>query len=171
LIFYLLRYNHKTLTYVQRKIAQSFVPPSIEAHYPYISLYIHRSEYEIQQSTSLKEYFHLFYDHSIKGNITNIFINSNDQNIFKEFKELNQNKSNHYKLLNMKMKKILSFNTTYSMSKEIHLDLLTNLYIEVHAHLHSGTLTSNYCRLIDALRLVLGKTIPFYTPDNRYLAY
>jgi hypothetical protein len=177
LIFYLLRYNHKTLSYVQWKIAESFVPPSIEAHNPYISLYVRQTEYRIgrgiRKLPSLKQYFDLFYKDSIKGNIKTIYLNSEDENIFKEFKELNQNKSNYYKLLNITMKKFLPVSRTSSTSEEtnyrILLDLLTDLYIQVHADLHAGTLTSNYCCLVDALKLVLGKIIPFYTPDNRYL--
>ncbi|CAF1426018.1 unnamed protein product [Rotaria sordida] len=39
----------------------------------------------------------------------------------------------------------------------------------LNADLHVGTLTSNWYRLVDEIRLVLGKTIPFYTPENQFL--
>ena len=52
---------------------------------------------------------------------------------------------------------------------KIVLEFLADLFIEVNADLHVGTLTSNWCRLVDGIRLVLGKTIPYYTPENRHL--
>ena len=52
---------------------------------------------------------------------------------------------------------------------KIVLEFLADLYIEVNADRYVGALTSNWCRLVDETRLVLGKTISFYTPENRYL--
>jgi hypothetical protein len=52
---------------------------------------------------------------------------------------------------------------------KIVLEFLSDLFIEVNADLHVGTLTSNWCRLVDEVRLVLGKTIPYYTPENKFL--
>jgi hypothetical protein len=176
-MLYLLRYNSETLAYVQRKIAESFVPPSLEAHNPYVSIYVRRSDKvasrEMQQSYSLKQYFDLFHNDCIKANIRTVYLNSEDPTVFTEFTELNKNLSNWYKLLTIKTEKNLTFNVISIMSKEMRghvlLNFLTDLFIEVHSNLHSGTLTSNYCRLVDALRLALGKTIPFYTPENLYL--
>ncbi|CAF4700991.1 unnamed protein product, partial [Rotaria sp. Silwood1] len=63
-----------------------------------------------------------------------------------------------------------SFNRmTKQQRGKIVLEFLTDLFIEANADLHVGTLTSNWCRLIDGMRLVLGKIIPYYTPENRYL--
>ena len=49
------------------------------------------------------------------------------------------------------------------------LEFLSDLFIEVNTDLHVGTLTSNWCRMVDEIRLVLGKTIPFYTPEDRFM--
>jgi hypothetical protein len=51
---------------------------------------------------------------------------------------------------------------------KVVLEFLTDLFIEANADLHVGTLTSNWCRLVDEIRLVLGKTIPYYTPENLF---
>jgi hypothetical protein len=64
------------------------------------------------------------------------------------------------------------FGTLLSMSRQqrgtIVLEFLSDLFIEVHADLHAGTLTSNWCRLVDEIRLTIGKTIPFYTPEKAH---
>jgi hypothetical protein len=59
--------------------------------------------------------------------------------------------------------------TAPEQRKKIVLEFLTDLFIEVNADLHAGTLSSNWCRLVDEVRLALGKMIPYYTPENRYL--
>jgi hypothetical protein len=73
----------------------------------------------------------------------------------------------------MKAAKNVMYRTLIHMSKEqrgkIVLEFLSDLFIEVNADLHVGTLTSNWCRLVDEIRLVLGKTLPFYTPENKFL--
>ncbi|CAF1579756.1 unnamed protein product [Adineta steineri] len=52
---------------------------------------------------------------------------------------------------------------------KIILEFLTDLFIEANADLHAGTLTSNWCRLVDEMRFVLGKFSPYYTPENEYI--
>jgi hypothetical protein len=52
---------------------------------------------------------------------------------------------------------------------KIVLEFLTDLFIEVNADLHAGTLTSNWCRLVDEIKLAIGKMIPYYTPENRFI--
>ncbi|CAF1264888.1 unnamed protein product [Adineta steineri] len=44
LLFYLMRYNAQTLAHVQHLVAQSFDPPSVDLHHPYIALYVRRSD-------------------------------------------------------------------------------------------------------------------------------
>ena len=51
----------------------------------------------------------------------------------------------------------------------INLEFVSDLFIEVNADLHVGILTSNWCRMVNEIRLVLGKTIPFYTPEGRFI--
>jgi hypothetical protein len=112
---------------------------------------------------------------SFSANITTVYFNSDESIFSEEFKEFNINQSDRYKLLTMTLDKSLPFNELSSMSKDERmkniLDSLTDIYVQVHGDLHIGTLTSKYCRLVDALRLTLGKTIPFYTPENRYYTH
>jgi hypothetical protein len=127
----------------------------------------------MSQAYSLKQYFDLFDDHARKANITKVYINSEDEQVFNEFAQLNKKNKQYYILLSIKTKKNVVFNSLIQMSQQerekIILEFLSDLYIEVNADLHVGTLTSNWCRLVDEVRLVLGKTIPYYTPENRYL--
>ena len=106
-------------------------------------------------------------------NITTVYINSEDEQVFNEFEQLNKEKQGYYKLLSVKAAKNVVFRTLIRMSKEqrgkIVLEFLSDLFIEVNADLHVGTLTSNWCRLVDEIRLVLGKTLPYYTPENKFL--
>jgi hypothetical protein len=179
-MFYLLRYNQQTFSYVQSQIARSFDPPSIEAHSPFIALSFPVSENvkrpkrgEVSKPFLLNQYFHLFHADSIKGNITTIYFSSQDKSIYAKFTKLNENLSNRYKLLTITTTNKFGYNLIPSSAKEtrtlILQNILTDLYIQAHADLHVGSLASSSCRLVDAIRLVLGKTIPFYTPDNLYL--
>ncbi len=176
-MFYLLRYNQQTFSYVQSQTVQSFIPPSIEAHSPFIALSFPISEKfkrgEVSKPFLLNQYFHLFHADSIKGNITTIYFSSQDKSIYTEFTKLNENLSNRYKLLTITTTNKFGYNLIPSSAKEtrtsILRNILTDLYIQAHADLHVGSLASSSCRLVDAIRLVLGKTIPFYTPDNLYL--
>jgi hypothetical protein len=182
-MFYLLRYNQQTFSYVQSQIAQSFHPPSIEAHSPFIALSFPVSENvkrpkrskrrEVSNPFLLNQYFHLFHTDSIKGNITTIYFSSQEKSIYTEFTKLNENLSNRYKLLTITTTNKFGYNLIPSSAKEtrtlILRNILTDLYIQAHADLHVGSLASSSCRLVDAIRLALGKTIPFYTSDNLYL--
>ncbi|UJR06722.1 hypothetical protein I4U23_011011 [Adineta vaga] len=176
LVFYLLRYKSETLLYVQRSIIKSMKTSSIDFYRPFIAIYVRRSDKitgkEMDHAYPLKDYFQLFDGDARRANITNIYLNSEDNNVFKEFNELNKEKQNYYKLLKIKTKKNIIFTKLTAMSKkkrgEIVLDFLTDLFIEANAYLHAGTLTSNWCRLVDELRLTLGKTLMYYTPEKKY---
>ncbi|CAF1341964.1 unnamed protein product, partial [Rotaria sp. Silwood1] len=176
LLFYLMRYKSETLTHVQNTIAQYFQPPLIDLHHPYIAVYVRRSDKvkykEMCQAYTLKQYFDLF-DFDAQANITRVYINSEDEQVFNEFIQINKQKQGYYKLLCVKATRNVIFASFNRMTKQqrgkIVLEFLTDLFIEANADLHVGTLTSNWCRLIDGMRLALGKIIPYYTPENRYL--
>ncbi|CAF3370742.1 unnamed protein product [Rotaria sp. Silwood2] len=176
ILFYLMRYKPETLAHVQNAISKQFKPSSIDLHHPYIAVYVRRSDKvkakEMSQSYTLKQYFDLFNDHARQANISTIYINSEDPKVFNEFAEINKEKQGYYKLLNLKLQRNVVFGSLTSMTREqrgkIVLEFLTDLFIEANADLHVGTLTSNWCRLVDEMRLALGKLIPFYTPENIY---
>ncbi|CAF1233583.1 unnamed protein product [Adineta steineri] len=176
LLFYLMRYNAQTLAHVQHLVAQSFDPPSVDLHHPYVALYVRRSDKvtnrEMSQAYPLSQYFNLFDNDTHQTNITTIYINSEDNNVFKEFQQINKNKTGYYKLLRVKTRKDIVFGSLMGMAMnergKIILEFLTDLFIEANADLHAGTLTSNWCRLVDEMRLVLGKFSPYYTPENGY---
>ena len=90
-----------------------------------------------------------------------------------EFIRVNKEKQGYYQLLSLKATRNVVFTNLNRMTKQqrgkIVLEFLADLFIEVNADLHVGTLTSNWCRLVDGIRLALGKTIPYYTPENRHL--
>jgi hypothetical protein len=108
-----------------------------------------------------------------RANITRLYINSEDDNVLKEFAEVNKARQGYYQLVGVPT----TYNVTYRkfliMSpkerKQTVIEFLVDLYIEVAADIHSGTLSSNWCRLVDEIRLALGKTIPFYTPENVHM--
>ena len=177
LLFYIMRYNAPTLASVQSNIAKYFDPPSVDAHRPYAAVYIRRSDKvqnkEMSQAFSLAQYFELFNADARRTSISKVYVNSEDENVFNEYNSLPKDTREYYKLLSIKATRNVVFMTMLGMSNEdrgrIVLEFLTDLYIEAHADLHAGTLTSNWCRLVDEMRLVLGKILPFYTPENRYL--
>ena len=127
----------------------------------------------MSQAYSLKQYFDLFNSDARRAKIKNVYLNSEDDSVFDEFDEINNIKQGYYKLMSIKATKTVVYRKLTRMSHaqraKIVLEFLTDLYIEVNADLHVGTLTSNWCRLVDEIRLVLGKIIPFYTPENSYL--
>ncbi|CAF2376881.1 unnamed protein product [Rotaria sp. Silwood2] len=177
LLFYLMRYNSETLAHVQKTIAQSFKPPSIDLHHPYIAVYVRRSDKvetkEMSQAYTLKQYFDLFDADARRANIRTVYINSEDEKVFNEFAQINKEKQGYYKLLNITVQRNVVFGLLIAMDKEqrgkIILEFLSDLFIEANADLHAGTLSSNWCRLVDEMRLALGKTIHFYTPENRFV--
>ncbi|CAF1584536.1 unnamed protein product, partial [Adineta steineri] len=79
----------------------------------------------------------------------------------------------YYNLLSIQARKNVVLGTLSNMPQkereQVILEFLTDLYIEANADLHAGTLTSNWCRLVDEMRLTLGKISPYYTPENIYL--
>ena len=81
--------------------------------------------------------------------------------------------NNHYRLLTINVTRNVVYGSLTHMSLErrvpLVMEFLADLYIEANADLHAGTLTSNWCRLVDEFRLVLGKIVPYYTPENKYL--
>jgi len=163
-----MRYNSETLAHVQGTIAKYFNPPSVDLHRPYIAVYIRRSDKvrnrEMSQAYPLQQYFDLFDVDVRRAKINTVFINSEDQNVFREFDQINKNKEGYYKLLSINVTRDVVFmslvSTPEGKRKKIVLEFLTDLFIEANADLHSGTLTSNWCRLVDEIRLVLGKMIP-----------
>ena len=172
-----MRYNAETLAYAQQTVAQYFNPPSIDLHHPYIAVYIRRSDKvqnrEMLQAYHLQQYFDLFDAHARRANISTVYINSEDDNVFNEFEAVNKYKGGYYKLLRIKATKNVVFLSLMSMPMQqrgkIVLEFLADLFIEINADLHAGTLTSNWCRLVDEMRLVLGKIIPYYTPENKFI--
>ena len=177
LLFYLMRYSSETLTHVQRIIARNFNPSSIDLHRPYIALFVRRSDKvrnrEMSQAYSLQQYFDLFDTDARRAKISTVFINSEDEAVFNEFEQLNKAKDRYYNLLRINVTRNVVFMSLASMPLKrrgiIALEFLTDLFIEVNADLHCGTLTSNWCRLVDEMRFALGKIIPYYTPENKYL--
>ena len=177
LVFYLLRFKPATLAYAQNTIAQYFNPSSLDLHQPYIAIYVRRSDKvaskEMAQAYSLKQYFELFDADARRANITKVYINSEDEQVFNEFIEINREKQGYYKLLSVKSTRNVIYASLIGMTRaqrgKLTLEFLTDLFIEANANLHVGTLTSNWCRLVDEIRLVLGKTIVFYTPENRFI--
>jgi hypothetical protein len=177
LLFYLMRYKPETFAHAQNTVAQYFQPPSIDLQHPYIAVYVRRSDKvkskEMSQAYTLKQYFDLFDADARRANITNVYINSEDEQVFNEFTQLNKEKQDYYNLLSIKATRNVVFKSLASMGikqrRKIVLEFLSDLFIEANADLHVGTLSSNWCRLVDEMRLVLGKTIPYYTPENRLL--
>ncbi|CAF3653201.1 unnamed protein product [Rotaria sp. Silwood1] len=175
--FYLMRYKPETLAHVHNVLSQHLKPPSIDLHHPYIALYVRRSDKvrtgEMSQAYTLKQYFDLFDADARRANISTIYINSEDEQVFSEFISINKETQDYYKLLKLPVQRNIVFSSLLGMTNEqrgkIILEFLTDLFIEANADLHVGTLTSNWCRLVDEIRLVLGKTIPFYTPENKFL--
>lgn len=177
LLFYLMRFRPHILAHAQSTVASYFQPPSVDAHRPYIALYVRRSDKvqfrEMSQAYTLRQYFDLFDAHVRKANISTIYINSEDENVFKEFSQINKEMNNYYQLRSIKASRNVVFRSLVNYPKErreqIAREFLTDLFIEANADVHVGTLTSNWCRLVDEMRLVLGKIVPYYTPENRYL--
>lgn len=177
LLFYLMRYNTETFESIRKRIETNFSPPSINLHRPFVSIYVRRSDKirfkEMSRSFSLKEYFSLFHDDIRHLELTNIYLNSEDSAVFDEFQQLNKTFKGRFRLLKIDVQRNVVYRKLLAMSsverRNIVLEFLTDLYIETHADLHVGTLSSNWCRLVDEMKLVVGKTIPFYTPENVYL--
>jgi hypothetical protein len=177
LLFYIMRYNPGTLAHVQNAVAENFNPPSVDLHRPYVAVFVRRSDKvqnrEMSQAYSLQQYFDLFDNDARQAKITTVYVNSEDEKVFAEFDQVNKGKQGYYKLLSMKARRNVFFMILVSMSPadrgKVVLEFLTDLFIEANADMHVGTLTSNWCRLVDEMRLVLGKIIPFYTPENRFI--
>jgi hypothetical protein len=168
--------NERTLAYVQRTIAKNIVPPSLNVHRPMIAVYVRRSDKiqygEMSKAYSLDDYVQLFHKDMSRTNTTTIYLNSEDTRVFDEFTAINTRRGHLYRLLMLRFSRNLVFRTIAGLSpperETVVLQFLSDLFIEVHADLHAGTLTSNWCRLIDEIRLTLGKTIAFYTPEHSH---
>jgi hypothetical protein len=177
LLLYLMRYKPEILLHVQNSIRQYLKVPSIDLLNPYISIYVRRSDKvsagEMSRAYKLKEYFNLFDDDARRANIRSVYINSEDETVFEEFVQINKEKENYYKLLTLNATKNITMYSFINMTNEnrgkLVKEFLTDLFVEAHADFHVGTLSSNWCRLVDGMRLALGKTITYYTPENNFL--
>lgn len=120
---------------------------------------------ELFQAYTLKHYFDLLETDTRRVNISTVF------NAFKAF---NKEKQNYYHLLSINVTRNVVYGEILYMSEEqrqkVSIEFLTDLYAEVRADLHVRTLTLNWCRLLDEVRLVFGKTIPLYTLEKKYLS-
>mgnify|MGYP001039547550 FL=1 len=165
-----MRFKPEIFDYIQKH--------STRFHRPYIAVYVRRSDKvqfkEMSQAYALKQYFDLFDNDARRVNISNVYLNSEDVSVFNEFIELNKEKNGFYNLFSINVTRDVTFhrilNIPMKARRKIVLEFLTDLYVEVHADLHVGTLTSNWCRLVDELRQILGKTILFYTPEKKYFS-
>ena len=87
LLFFLTRLKPETLVHVKNAVAQSIQPPSIDLHHPYIAVYVRRSDKvkykEMCQAYTLKQYFDLFDWDARSANITRVYVNSEDEKVFK----------------------------------------------------------------------------------------
>jgi hypothetical protein len=68
-------------------------------------------EREMSQAYTLKQYFDLFDADARQANIRKVYINSEDEQVFKEFDEIKQEKQGCYQLLSIKA----SRNVVYAM--------------------------------------------------------
>jgi hypothetical protein len=172
-----MRFKPEILAHVQKTVAQYFNPPSVDLHHPYIAVYVGRSNKvkrrEMSKFYTLKQCFNLFDAHARRANIRTVYINSEDEQVFNEFVELNKEYQGYYKLLSTNTSRNVVFGPLTGMSKQerrkLVLELLSDLFIEANADLHVGSLALNWCRIVDEIRLALGKTIPYYTPENKLL--
>lgn len=176
LLFYLMRYNPTTLDHAVNTVSRYFPAPSVDLFHPYIALYVRRSDKvhfkEMGRAYSLREYFDLFDGEARRLNISNIYINSEDPKVFDEFPAVNKEKNNRYQLLKIEVTRNVVFRemVNYERSRRARIakEFLSDLFIEANADFHVGTLTSNWCRLVDEMRLVLGKFLPYQTPEKIY---
>lgn len=177
LLFYSMRFKPETLAHVKNAVAQSVQPPSIDLHHPYIAVYVRRSDKvkykEMCQACKLQQYFDLFDFDARSAHITRVYVNSEDEQVFNQFIRVNKEKQSNDQLMSLKATRNAVFTSLNRMTKQqrgkIVLEFLADLFIEVNGDLHVGTLTSHWYRLVDGIRLVFGKTIPYYTPENRHL--
>ena len=102
LLFYLMRFKPETLNHVKNAVAHSIQPPSIDLHHPYIAVYVHRSDKvkykEMCQAYTLKQYFDLFDFDARSANITRVYVNSEDEQVFNEFIRVNKERQGYYQL-------------------------------------------------------------------------
>lgn len=174
--FYLLRFNNRTIEQVRNILIENRLKPELALYRPYASIFVRRSDKvtsgEMSKSFSLKDYFRILETDLSRLNISTIYLNSEDELVYAEFEKLNNALNGSYKLITLKTTKNVVFGKLLTMSKKqrarVVFEFLTDLYIEVHGDLQSGTLSSNWCRLVDEFKLVLGKTIPFYTPEGKH---
>ncbi|CAF1196904.1 unnamed protein product, partial [Didymodactylos carnosus] len=174
LAFYVTRFNKRVMEHVKR-VSHEIFPQGIEHSRPLIALFIRRSDKvatgEMKKSYTLESYFDLFDSDARRASVRNLYLNSEDDDVFNEFHK-NQHLVRYYRLFYLNQTRGYTFSSWLEESPErqsqISLAFLTDLYIESNADMHAGTLSSNWCRLIDEIRLSAGKTIPFYTPEQEY---
>ena len=82
----------------------------------------------MSQAYSLKQYFHLFDSDAQKLKIKTIYINSEDEQVFNEFIQINKEKNNYYKLLNVNVTRSQTYMTIISMSKEQRGELVLQFF-------------------------------------------
>ena len=148
-----MRFKPETLAHVQNTIARYLRPPSVDLHHPYIAIYVRRSDKvssgEMSQAYTLKHYCHLFDVDARRANIRSVYINSEDENILSEFAQIKKEKQGYYNLLTVNVTRNVTMDTFVKGSRETRgklvLVFLTDLFIEAHADLQAGTLTSNWC--------------------------
>ncbi|CAF1580815.1 unnamed protein product [Didymodactylos carnosus] len=172
LAYYMIRFNERVTEHIEQITNQTF-PQGLEHARPLIAVFIRRSDKiaqkEMLRAYSLREYFDLFDSDAKRALVRNVYLNSEDEGVFDEFKK-NLIYSSYYRLFYINQTRGYVFHQFGGQSAErlsqIALNFLTDLYIEANADMHVGTLSSNWCRLVDELRLSAGKKIPYYTPEE-----
>lgn len=95
----------------------------------------------------------------MRGNIRTAYVNSEDGSVFQEMTQLKEQITQYYKILSVNVTRNIVFRSLDQYPRasiaNFSKEFLADLWIEVNADLHVGTLTSNWCRLVDEIRLVL----------------
>lgn len=162
----LLDFLVQPLPYVQEHVVKLAVATYRNAlpSRPLLAVFIRRSE-KVREMERLYELHEYRTSWSELRHLGGLYVNSEDPLIMPSVHELQSAKETLYV---PPLPRGFNFDIWDRRNASHHvLSFLADLFMEVAADFHGGTLSSNWCRLVDALRLARGKTrTRFYSPER-----
>ena len=164
---YLLRPRPELTSFIQSLGVKAF-PLGLPR--PIAALFVRWTDKSTESSVfNVSNYFDLLLPVAAKLRLRDVYFGSDDEAALKEAKTLYGGRFNLHSLPIQRGFSWMAHDKSSPLGAQMR-NSLADLFVQVHADVWVGTLSSNWCRLVDELRSAMGKTcLPYLDVDGRYL--
>ena len=164
---YLLRPRPETTSFIESMGVQTF-PLGLPR--PIAALFVRWTDKSTESRVfNVSHYFDFLMPVTSKLHLRDVYVGSDDEAALEEAKKLYGSRFSIHSLPIVRGFSWLARDKSTPLGAQMR-NSLADLFVQVHADVWVGTLSSNWCRLVDELRSAMGKTcLPYLDVDGRYL--